>query len=334
VPLERQLAAIRDAPWSKALVANSGAEHDRGILPSVARRMSRWRDWLQLVRLPNVFTALADPLAGALVVGATWRDTPSILLVMLAGACLYAGGIALNDWNDYKRDLKERPHRPLPSGRIRRMYALGGALLLLGAGTGIGMLLGGDTRTVAILLALAIVSYDILVKHLPIAPGVMGLCRGLNLLLGMTVIGDLGLGPANINLYLVTMLIVYVTGITLVARRETDPQADRLMWGGAITTWTGVMGVALLHLLYPQTARHVVGLLWSAPLIFAVGYKTSQALLTPAPQTVQAAVKTTILCIIVMDAAMVAFTRGLLPSLLVIVLLLPAMRLGRWLYST
>ncbi len=47
---------------------------------------------------------------------------------------IYAAGIALNDVFDYEIDLKERPGRPLPSGRVSRRFAAwtGGGLLLLG----------------------------------------------------------------------------------------------------------------------------------------------------------------------------------------------------------
>ena len=74
--------------------------------------------WLELCRLPNVFTALADPLAGALLAGASWKNGPGLVLLMLASGCLYTGGIVLNDWHDIEKDRVERPDRPLPSGRV------------------------------------------------------------------------------------------------------------------------------------------------------------------------------------------------------------------------
>jgi hypothetical protein len=49
---------------------------------------------------------------------------------------------------------------------------------------------------------------------------------------------------------------------------------------------------------------------------------------------VQAAVKTGILGIIVLDAAVVFGVRGCLPAVAVLLLLLPAIVLGRWVYST
>ena len=150
--------------------------------------MSRLRNWFELGRLPDVFTAMADPLAGALVVGASWRQTGSMAVVMLASACLCAGGAVLNDWSDFKKDLTERPNRPLPSKRIRRFHALLLAIGLFGAGGVLTTVPGPATRLVGLLLIAAILLYDILMKEVPIAPAAMGVCRSLNLLLGMTLV--------------------------------------------------------------------------------------------------------------------------------------------------
>jgi hypothetical protein len=51
-----------------------------------------------------------------------------------ASACLYAGGVVLNDFFDRKVDVVERPERPLPSGRVPPAHAawLGSVLLSLG----------------------------------------------------------------------------------------------------------------------------------------------------------------------------------------------------------
>jgi hypothetical protein len=59
-----------------------------------------------------------------------------------------------------------------------------------------------------------------------------------------------------------------------------------------------------------------------------------QAILTPKPETVQQAVKAAVLGIILLDAGMAAFARGFWVSLLVVVLLAPALVLGRSLQST
>ncbi|MZG15114.1 prenyltransferase, partial [Streptomyces sp. SID5914] len=73
--------------------------------------------WAELLRLPALFTVPGDALAGAAAAGA--RPGPRTLLAIGSSLCLYEAGMALNDWADRAEDAAERPHRPLPSGRIR-----------------------------------------------------------------------------------------------------------------------------------------------------------------------------------------------------------------------
>ncbi len=297
--------------------------------------MSRWRDWFELCRLPNVFTAMADPLAGALIVGAGWRQTGAILAVMLASACLYTGGVVLNDWRDFKEDLAERPARPLPSERIRRIHALLLAVGLFGLGALLGAIPGPAVARIAGLLIATIVLYDVILKEVPIAPAVMGVCRSLNLLLGMALVPAAD-SPIDLSMriHLLVAMGLYITGVTVFARREALPkQGKRLASGGAVT-WIAVLAVGSLQFFFPQEALHSEALAWVGILMLVTAYRMIQAMLTPRPENIQLAVKTAVLGVILLDAGMVAFARGLPASLPVAILLIPAIWLGKRLYST
>ena len=78
------------------------------------RRMNRLQAYAQLVRLPNLPTALADILLGFLATGSPTdaRRWPTYLLLMAASACLYCGGMVWNDYFDRDLDKRERPERP------------------------------------------------------------------------------------------------------------------------------------------------------------------------------------------------------------------------------
>jgi hypothetical protein len=303
------------------------------VIPRVPRTR---RDWLQLVRLPNLFTAIADPLAGALFAGATLRQAPAVAAAMLASAALYAAGIVLNDLHDFKRDLKERPDRPLPSGRIRRWEALSLASILLLVGTAAVWALGRPASSVGALLVASIIAYDILLKEAPIAPGVMGLCRALNLLLGMSLV-PVENSPADgaVRATVACVMGVYVLGITLFARREASqkPALWQLLPGAVLMLAAGVV-LCGLRFLFPQFATGPAGLFWAAALMAFVTYRVLQALLSPAPVRIQAAVKTAIIGIVILDAALVGFAVGPAASCAVALLALPALYLGRWIYST
>ncbi|MFM8413477.1 MAG: UbiA family prenyltransferase, partial [Planctomycetota bacterium] len=94
--------------------------------------------WLRLLRIPNLATAAADPLAGYLVVAQAlaldWPP-PACWLAVGAVVAMYAAGMVLNDVCDAELDRRERPERPLPSGAITvpTAAAVGWAFLAVGA---------------------------------------------------------------------------------------------------------------------------------------------------------------------------------------------------------
>ena len=102
----------------------------------------------------------------------------------------------LNDYFDREQDARERPFRPIPSGRVspRKRHSRW-ASDWRAAGVALGWMataVAGDVRPglVATLLALAVLLYDGVLKRTPLAPVVMGSCRTLNVLLGMSLSAD------------------------------------------------------------------------------------------------------------------------------------------------
>jgi 4-hydroxybenzoate polyprenyltransferase len=72
------------------------------------------RAYLQLVRLPNVFTAMADILLGFLLTHRRLDPWPQFALLLVASCLLYLAGMVLNDYFDREQDARERPFRPIP----------------------------------------------------------------------------------------------------------------------------------------------------------------------------------------------------------------------------
>ncbi|MCA9257199.1 MAG: UbiA family prenyltransferase, partial [Phycisphaerales bacterium] len=189
--------------------------------------MTRAKDWLELVRLPNLFTAITDVLAGYWLVSASLIISWRLAALCAASACLYAYGIVLNDLADVDIDRVERPNRPLPSGRIstlaarRLMLALALIGLALAAVAGLdptieapGFVVDGyDWRPVAVAAALIVVisAYDLKSKGTFAGPINMGLCRGLNLILGMCAGWWLSY---NIGLLAIGAMTLYVASLT------------------------------------------------------------------------------------------------------------------------
>src|SRR5437764_12957540 len=122
--------------------------------------------YAQLLRLPNVFTAFADILLGTLAAGTLLSRPVDALLLMLASGCLYCGGMVWNDYFDFAEDKRDRPFRPLPSGKISRGNAavLGASLLI--AGVALAGIAGRSLPPIFIAagLVVAILLYDAWLK--------------------------------------------------------------------------------------------------------------------------------------------------------------------------
>lgn len=317
---------------------------------------------MQLCRIPNVFTAAADVLMGWFLThppgiepAAAIAGWGVLLSLVLSSACLYVAGMVLNDVFDVELDRRERPQRPIPSGRVtlRAAQLVGFELLLLGVACGwLASYLADTWRpgAVATLLAVAVLAYDAWLKRTPLAAGAMGACRFLNVLLGMSA----AIWAFSAFHFLAAGGIgLYVAGITLFGRREAAASRPAMLMA-AMAVMAGGIGLlaafaSFVPMDFPPGAVRasfnwyfLLGVL--AVLIL---WRCLRAALDPTPSRVQAAVKHAILSIIFLDAAATVAIRGatlnllggtglLVPvqALIILALLPPAIFLGRYVYST
>ncbi|MDH6696852.1 SCO3242 family prenyltransferase [Streptomyces griseoviridis] len=173
------------------------------------------RAWAELLRLPALFTVPGDALAGAAAASATVNSRT--LLAIGSSLCLYQAGMALNDWADRDEDTRDRPHRPLPSGRVRPASALTASCVLTAAGLTLAARAGRPALAVAAPLAATIWAYDLALKHTPAGPVAMAAARGLDLLLGAAATT----GRARDAVPSATLLATHTLAVTTVSRRET-----------------------------------------------------------------------------------------------------------------
>lgn len=199
--------------------------------------MSRVNDYLELVRAPAVLTVIGDTLAGGSAAGHSLGGRR--IALPLASACLYAGGMALNDYADHELDARERPERPIPSGRISARRALTVAAALTAAGLGLSAVGGGRRAfTLGIPLAASIWTYDLLAKNNAITGAVtMGSCRALDVLMGA--------GAGNIRPALASAGImgVHTVAVTLLSRGEVQGTTTAVASG--VAAGTGLLASAI-----------------------------------------------------------------------------------------
>ncbi len=295
---------------------------------------------LQLIRLPNVLTAAADSLAGWLLGGGSLGEAGRWAPLAIASMVLYAAGMALNDVFDAEIDRQERPGRPIPSGRVSRSFAGGLGAIGLVVGPLVAGLSGSFTSLiVAGVLAAVILAYDAGLKRTVLGPGVMGACRGLNLLLGLTHVPALG---GLVTWLAAAMYGLFVCGITWISRSETESgRTGNLLVGLTVQDLAliGLMAAALQPGKYPNPlpGRPLIpleALLVLALVALAVNLAATRAIYQPVPAVIQKTVKTGILALVWIDVGLVAAVRGPQAAAAIAGLWVPAYLLGRWLYST
>ncbi|WP_282082763.1 SCO3242 family prenyltransferase [Streptomyces tendae] len=353
--MSRAVATARDTPGpSGASAASSRTPAGASGVPRAASgttgpplataeaspRSARLGAWAELLRLPALFTVPGDALAGAAAAGA--RPGPRTLLAIGSSLCLYEAGMALNDWADRAEDAAERPHRPLPSGRIRPAAALTAAGVLTGAGLALAAGAGRPALAVAAPLAATVWAYDLALKHTPAGPAAMAAARGLDLLLGAAATG----GGTRAALPSAALLGSHTLAVTAVSRRETTGGSVRAPLAALATTGalTGLVARHRTRLPAGRRAAAAPGLSGSTPaptvtaaLTAALGavYAATaarpyfHAALNPSPPLTQRAVGGGIRATVPLQAALAARSgaSGAVATSLLVAALAPAGRL-------
>ncbi|RPD47425.1 UbiA-like protein EboC [Paracnuella aquatica] len=306
---------------------------------------------LRLARPANIVTAFSDIGAGVAIayfgvlqammaqhpgsritafVSGAWGSNifTYTLILMLATLGLYGGGVVLNDVFDAELDAVERPERPIPSGLISKSLAAawGVGLLLFGvvcAGLVHWPLFFSTSFFLALATAVAAVLYDAWGKHQNIfGPINMGLCRGLNLLLGMSIF------PQVIPQYwfLALVPVVYIAAITMISRGEVHGGKKNTMYG-AVFLYVLVVASILVISFFNETALFTLPfVLLFAAMIFP---PLAKAVAQPSGPKIGKAVKAGVLSLILMNAAWAAAFGAPVAALCMLLLLPLSMGLAK-----
>jgi len=299
------------------------------------------RAYLQLLRLPTVFTAMADIVLGYLLTHNSadpWRSFEPIdhfMGLLVASCALYLSGMVFNDVFDRKQDARERPTRPIPSGRVPLPAAvlLGSGLMLVGLGSAFAV--GQPSLIVAAMLVPAILSYDAFLKRTPLGPLGMGLCRFLNVMLGASDYGWFFQLWARPQLVCAIGLGIYIVGVTWFARTEARASSRQHLLGALGLLDIGVAVLAAFVYLRPAEGSTLNTLLLMALVVGQLNYRASTAIRDPSPQNVQPIVKQMLLSYVMLDAALVYWHTGSGElAFATACLVIPAMLLARFIPMT
>lgn len=289
------------------------------------------RPYLELIRLPAVFTAPADVLAGAalaLAAGGDW-NLNALLLAVGASVCIYCAGMAANDVFDREVDARERPGRPIPSGRVSLGQAWALVLGLQGMGLALAALVGTPTLIAVAATIACTYLYDAVLKDHLLGTVTMGLCRYGNALIGVSLAGwavdwIAFAAPAG--------TILYVTALTTLSRHEVDGATRAQVTGPLVA----LVGFALLPAVWPLAGLlpEPLGAL-CVLLPFAWLIRPARAARqAPGAGPVRGAVMAGIFGIAMVNAALAAGAGQWILAAIIVGLLVPGRAVGRWFYAT
>jgi 4-hydroxybenzoate polyprenyltransferase len=291
----------------------------------------RLKEYLLLIRLPNVFTVPSNILAGYFAtITVAEADSVHLVALVISSGLLYIAGIILNDYFDIEIDKRERPFRPLPSGNISKRHALSIAIIALLIANTISLLLGPTSFALSLALTLAIIAYDYRLKHGLLGPFAMGAARLLNVIFGASLVlpylsnhsyGIVGAAAAS--------LFLYTIAITILSKKEAGNERPNSILVFLIV-FSVIFALAALGLLVQLQWAFLLNLSIFATVMI-VTFK--QHLMKEVP-SVQKAVRNMVISIIILDSVFVTGTAGLPYGLATLLLIAPAVFLAKKLYVT
>ena len=282
--------------------------------------MNKIVGFLRLMRLANIVTAISDILAGIAISGYFLMDSIApipIAWLILSTIGLYGGGVVFNDVFDAELDKIERPERPIPSGLIRKQEAifLASFLLLLGVIAAVQVTLN-PSGLIAGSIVIAVLVYDKWAKHNSFfGPLMMGTCRGLNLLLGISIVPQM-----LYNYWFIALVpVLYIGAITMISRGEVHGGKSSTMYTAGIFYLVVMVSIIVISFIQGTILYSGLFIGLFASMVFP---PLRRAIIKPEGKRIGLAVKAGVIALIAMNASWAA-AFGMIYIAIAIIVLLP-----------
>ena len=333
------------------------------------------RQYLLLIRAPNLFTVPSNIMSGYFALTpATNADLGQLISLIISSVFLYISGIVLNDYFDIEVDRKERPNRPLVSGRITKRSALIIAWASIITANILAFLTSWASLVISASLTAVIIAYNYRLKRNAISnPLTMASARFLNVVLGGSSALGLSLIMHQNHMVLVFVgfsLFLYTAAISVLSRKEiADPENPSLRssWVAIAISFSIVFVVIALILAIGLLGYFQIGfilnlLLFSSlmtvtflRLIIKIRKLTSpigkmekeqqynvkmadqkgrNRIYWKAALEIQNTIKVMVLSIVILDSIFLSGLAGIHYGMATLLLVIPPIYLGRKLYVT
>ena len=173
-----------------------------------------FKNFLQLVRFPGIFTVFSNVLIGYFF--SFNLEIIYLPFLLTISGLLFCSGMIFNDYFDYSIDKKERSFRPLPSGKLSKSTALLIAIVFLILANIFAFFIGSDTLLVSLILSSLVFFYNFKLKSFSFLGFLsLSIIRMLNVLLGFSI------SSFSIEfLQYVIPIGIFVFGISILAKNE------------------------------------------------------------------------------------------------------------------
>ena len=269
-----------------------------------------------------------------------------LLILCFSSVFLYVGGLVTNDFFDFDIDKKERPNRPLPSGKINKNTTIFLSFLFLGSGFLLALSMSLTSALVSAILVMMILLYNYKLKNGVSRPFLMGSIRALNVFYGSTSNNDFlqnsyfnGSSSMDytilVNLLIATVTVfVHIFTLTLISARETVVEMKKfkklINLKNVYVTYLSIF-IFILSLGVIFLSNKILFLSFFIVFLSAVTFiffkKIKKENLES--QDIQFIVKDMIILLILLDASFVTGSSGFYLGVITVSLLIPCIIIGK-----
>jgi len=295
-----------------------------------------FKDYLFLIRLPNLFTLPSNILVGFAIASAltlTFTSFVQVLLLVTISIFLYCVGLVLNDLFDYNIDKKERPDRPLASGKISRKVAIVLVTIFSVIALSLSLLVSVPTFGISLVLIALIFGYDKYLKNTQAGPFTIAAARVMNVMLGTSVsFNNIDSFPQFVILvFVLTITFVYVSLIGFISIYEVQGFSENIRLYLIPVIIAGIISSIMLFTFigffkYESLIILALFLFIMTKAVYRIQKKDSIG--------IQQCIQKMIMSIIVLDSTYLSGIRGVEVGLAVLLLIAPLLILSRKMYMT
>ena len=283
-----------------------------------------FKEYLQLIRIPGIFTAFSNVLIGYFFSLSHNPEFTSLPFLLVTSGMLFSAGMVFNDFFDLNIDKKERPNRPLPSGKISKQKALFLGIIFLIIGNIFAFIVGYDSLIISLVMTGIIISYNYRLKFSSFL-GIFSLSiiRFLNVLLGFSII--------SFSYEIVQFAIpiaIFVGGISILAKNEIGFSTLISQKLNKLLNFATIIYVCILIIKNFQIEQLIFLSLFS--LLSLNPFNNKQNSKTK----IQKQVTFQLLSIILLDATIITLFSSFYYGILVTLLVIPAYLITKKLYLT